>query len=201
MPAEAFDDNELERLAAFRDVARQVRDSSIMNEGRTIKLTIFGRKRGEPIGADTSVMLPMEPLRSLVMAIRLAYQKGPARFSSICGVLRKGASPTQIERIDQLGTEWRRTLEGPQGLDYILDGERFTAGKLFHHWINGLLFHQDPDKKKIYDKLDEGGGFAQFGCQGVALRLAGRILDLDDVIAEILDQEPVERIKPRARID
>ena len=185
MPAEAFDDNALERLAAFRDVARQVRDASIIDEARTIKLTIFARKRGEPIGADTSGMLPTEPLKSLVMSIRLAYQKGPARFSSICGVLRKGASPTQIERIDQLGTAWRKTVEGPQGLDYILDGKRLTAGKVFHHWINGVLFHQDPDKKKIYDKLDKGGGFAQFSCQGVALQLAGRILDLDDVIAEI----------------
>ena len=149
MPAEAFDDNALERLAAFRDVARQVRDSSIINEGRTIKLTIFGRKRGEPIGADTSGMLPKEPLKSLVMTIRLAYQEGPAHFFSICGVLRKQASPTQVQRIDQLGTAWRKTIEGPQALDYALDGERFTAGQVFHHWVNGVLFHQDSEKKNL----------------------------------------------------
>ncbi len=52
MPAVAFDDSELERLAAFRAVARQVRDASIIDGARTVKITITGHKRGEPIDAD-----------------------------------------------------------------------------------------------------------------------------------------------------
>ena len=197
MPAEAFDENELQRLAAFRTVARQVRDSSIINEGRTVSLTIFRRRDGVPIEDDTSGLLPTEPLRSLVIAIRLAYQDGePAHFFGICNLLGKGASPTQIERINALRAAWRKTKEGPGAFDYILEGEQFTDGEIFHAWLYGIVAHQDADKKKTWEKLDQAGAFAALGVQGTALQLAGRILDLDDVVAEILGQEPVERIAP-----
>ena len=197
MPAEPFDAAELERLAAFRDVARQVRDASIIDQGRSISLTIFRRKYGEPIDDDTSGMLPSEPLRSLAMAIRLAYQyKEPAHFFSICGILRKGASPAQTEHINELDAAWRRTKKGPHMFEYILNEKRFTDGQIFHLWLYGVAFHQDPDKKRKYQMLDRAGAFAALGVQGTALQLAGRILDLDDVIAEILDEEAVERISP-----
>ena len=199
MPAQAFTDNELERLAAFRSVARQVRDASVIAEARSIRVTITGRKRGEPIDVDTSGMLPTEALRSLAMAIRLAYMdKEPAHFFSICGFLRKGASQAQTERIDWLHAAWGSTKEGPQSFGYTLDGERITAGEVFHLWLNGIAFHQDPEKKRKYQILDRDAVFADLAVQATALQLAGRIMDLDDVIAEILDQEPIERIEPRA---
>ena len=130
------------------------------------------------------------------MAIRLAYQnREPAHFLSICGFLRKGATRAQTERIDTLHAAWRGAVEGPSGFDYILNGEQFTDGQIFHLWLYGVAFHQDAEKKKKYQMLDQAGAFAALGVQGTALQLAGRILDLDDLIAEILHEEPVERIE------
>ena len=102
--------NDLRRLCAFREAARQVRSASVIDQGLSVKIGILRTQDGVPMADDTSGMLPTEPFRSLCMSLRLTYMdKEEAHFFGICGVLKKAASPDQWDRIKQLHAAcWRR---------------------------------------------------------------------------------------------
>ncbi len=78
----------------------------------------------------------------------------------------------------------------------IVDGKQYTATDLFALWLNGVAFHQDAVKRAEFEKLESLGAFAMLGVQVTALKLAGRIMDLDDIVADVLGEERLPRILP-----
>lgn len=190
--------SDLARLEAFRGVAREVRGASIIEQGLSIKVGFLQRRDGVPVPDDVSGMLPDEQFRSLCVSLRLAYQpRQEAHFFSICGILKKAATPEQWERVKQLHAAWGESTRDPLGFEMIVDGDRYTSPDLFELWLNGVAFHQDQEKREAFTRLDELGAFAMLGVQITALRLADRIKDLDDIVAEITEQQPLPRINPQ----
>ena len=70
----------------------------------------------------------------------------------------------------------------------------FTAQEVFEHWLYGIAFHQDADRQASVALLASEGARFQWSVQSTGLHLAGRILDLDDVIADFLGQPRLPRI-------
>ena len=70
----------------------------------------------------------------------------------------------------------------------------FTAQEVFEHWLYGIAFHQDSDRQAAVALLESEGPRFQWSVQATGLQLAGRTLDLDDVVAEFLGQPQLARI-------
>lgn len=189
-------DAEIQRLASFRRVAREVRDASIIAEGQRIQLHFA------PAGSDDMAiyvsLLGREPFRSLALAVRLAYQQGePAHFYSICNVLRRHVSRELAPRVDELRSQFRDALLDPSGRVAVDsdDGTRvFSAAEAFESWLYGIAFHQNLARQAAVAQLLTAEPRFLWSVQATSLQLAGRILDLDDVIADFLGEVPLDRI-------
>jgi hypothetical protein len=62
----------------------------------------------------------------------------------------------------------------------------------------GEVFHQDGDKKKLLQLLRQHPMF-QFNLQSTVMLLCGRVLDLDDMVADLLGEPRVPRITAGAK--
>jgi hypothetical protein len=183
-------------LLAYRAAARQVREASIIAEGHTIRIS---STPGEPGFVDIFVhLLAEEPFRSLALAIRLAYAKGePAYFYYICNVLRREADADIKARVDAVRGQFHAALRAPENQIVLGDGNNlavFTAQQVFEHWLYGIAFHQDPKRQDSVRLLASHGVGFPWSFQATALQLAGRILDLDDVVADYLKEARLERL-------
>jgi hypothetical protein len=196
MVPSALTDRERFQLSSFRTAARQVRDSSIIDKGHTIELVT---RPGEPGYVDVFIkLLGAEPFRSLAMAIRLVYMQGePANFLSVCNVLHRHGDEATRTRVAELRTQYQDALRDPQDgitLDDGLAPATFDAQQVFECWLYGIAFHQDPDRQDSVRRLGEAGFEFSKSFQSTALQLAGRILDLDDVVADFLGETRIARI-------
>ena len=186
----------IDELHAFRSAARQIRDSSAIDQGRTVHIG-FRMTLGEE-AEQTAQLLENEPFRSLALAIRLIYQTGePANFGHICNILYPAADAIVRTRVSELRKRYNDTLAEPYlTLSVDIDGSRrtFTPGEVFETWMYGGVFHQDPDRQAAFSALSSLSHAFAFAVQSVALLLAGRIIDLDDIVADHLGEERVPRI-------
>lgn len=191
-PSEA----ESQRLGSFRRVAREVRDASIIADGQKITLH-FAPAPPEHVAVYVS-LLGREPFRSLALAVRLAYQQGEvANFYSICNILRRHGNADIAPRVDRLRAEFGDALsDSSNAVTVDSDGGPavFSATDVFEHWLYGVAFHQDPHRQPAVTLLRTDETRFLWSVQATALQLAGKILDLDDVIAEFLGQTRLERI-------
>jgi len=178
------------RLTAFRKAAREVREASIIAQGHVVAIEGRPNERGEIEAVIT--LLGHEPFRSLALAIRLAYQKRePAHFLSACKILSREGSPATQARVATIRDQYHAALRNPAGAIVVdTGGSRhiFTAQQVFEHWLYGIAFHQDSDRQSSIQLLAAVGGAFPFSVQSTGLLLAGRILDLDDVVAEFLGE-------------
>jgi hypothetical protein len=187
---------ETERLASFRRVARVVREASIISECQKITLVAV-TDPPDRIAMYVS-LLGREPFSSLALAVRLVYQQGdPANFFSVCNVLRRYGSAGIQARTDDVRWQFSQALTDPAG-KVIVDTEEgavvFNAVEVFGHWLYGIAFHQDPDRQAAVAKLRTVEARFLWSVQATSLQLAGRILDLDDVIADFLGEDHLPRI-------
>lgn len=194
---------ERERLKAFRVVARQVRESSVIDRGLRVEVRIVG-----PVGEGPHTLeeetLPEEAFRSLALAIRLVYlKKQVAHFYRVCNVLRKEFQEHRrvklLDRMLEIRARYKRTVEGTgtpkvPSFEIVVGDQLYGQHELFGIWLNGVGFHQDPEKRREYEKLGKLWRLARVGVQKVALEIAGCVLDLDDVVADFLEEERVPRI-------
>ena len=146
-------------------------------------------------------LLSTEPFRSLAITLRLVYMEGePAHFYRVCNILHRNAAAEIQRRVMDCRARYRSALEG-QYIRFELHGkfEGQVAGPrdVLEAWLCGLAFHQDLQKEEIAKELGKYMcGFAfPFTLDVIALLLAGAILDLDDVIADYLNEERVARIQ------
>jgi hypothetical protein len=186
-----------QRLDAFRRAASQVRNASIIAQRQDI--TIHSRP-GDPGYVDVFVqLLHNEAFRSLALALRLVYQQGePAHFYSVCNILYREVDSTPVkDRVATLRAQYGDALRDPAG--QVLAGDppnlsTFTTEEVFEHWLYGIAFHQDPDRQASVALLESEGAHFQWSVQATGLQLAGRTLDLDDVVADFLGQPRLPRI-------
>ena len=185
-----------QRLDAFRRAASQVRSASIIAEAQEIKVQF---RPGDPGYMDVFVeLLHNEAFRSLALALRLVYQQGePAHFYSICNILSRGADSEVRQRAAILREQYGAALRDPAG--GVLAGDppnlkSFTAQEVFEHWLYGIAFHQDIDRQESVTLLESEGARFQWSVQATGLQLAGRIMDLDDIVADSLQQPRLPRI-------
>lgn len=190
-------DRERAQLASFRNVAKQVRDASIIAEGHTIEVV---SRYGDPGYVDIFVsLLKEEPFRSLALAIRLAYMQGePAHFYSIANILARHGNNTIAAQVAELRRQYKDALHSKDNQIVVGDGSNmavFTAQGVFETWLYGIAFHQDEDRQDAVRILISTGYEFQMSVQLTALQLAGRIMDLDDLAADFLNEPRLERLK------
>ena len=166
------------QLESFRRAASEVREASIIAEGQRIQVRRVPRDGGE---VDVVVdLLQNETFRSLALAIRLVYQQGePAHFYSICNLLaRKGGDLLRAE-VGKVRAAYQESLSDSAGHILIEEGsvkQTFNAQAVLEHWLYGVAFHQDDVRQQVVQLL------------------AGRILDLDDLVADFLSEPRLPRI-------
>ena len=188
---------ELLRFACFRRAAEQVREASIIDQGHTIDVLVHP---GEPGFMDVFVkLLNEEAFRSLAASVRLIYmQSEPAHFSTICNLLCRENGEDIRNRVALIRRQWVDALQdkGHTLGTFGADGSpvAFTPQQMLEHWLYGIVFHQDPDRQEALRILSTDEHLFRWNVQATALQLAGRILDLDDVIADVLAEARVPRI-------
>jgi len=186
-------------LAAFRAVAREVRESSIVATGQTIKHWLVPVEGDVKIGID---LLPAEPFKALCVEVRKVYmEKEPASFYKVHNIVARYDESEYRQRAATLRDDYQVILRG-EGMECRIGDKVVPHEEFFETWLNGYTFHQDaiadPTAKGPYEGFRELGlGLAVDAVvQKVALQLAGCILDMDDVIADWLGQERLPRIAP-----
>ena len=192
----ALTEDERQRLGSFRSAAREVRDASIIAQGQV--LAIEGRYNDNGEIEAVIDLLGNEAFRSLAMAVRLAYQQGePAHFFTICNILSREGTPEIRARAAALREAYHAALRNPAGAIVVETGQSrdiFTSQQIFEHWLYGIAFHQDTDRQSSIRLLAGTGRAFPFSVQSTGLLIAGRILDLDDVIADFLGEPRLPRI-------
>jgi hypothetical protein len=184
------------QFVAFRAAAKQIREASIISQGERIELR---SAPGDPGFVDIFVcLLENERFRSLALAVRLCYlQREPAHFLRICSLLAQHASTEHSSKPAELRAQYLDALRETAGDVRVDDGlapEVYRTNEVFDHWVNGLTFHQDTDRRVALQRLESTGARFAWSVQSTTLLLAGRILDLDDVVADCLGEERLPRI-------
>jgi hypothetical protein len=192
----ALSDPERWKLESFRRAAKQVRDASIIAQGQSIKLHTAP---GEAGYVDVFVeLLASEQFRSLALAVRLVYQeKEPAHFFSVCKVIERYAPTNLSARVEVIRTQYKAALRASENDIRIGDGrdpDVLMAKDVFESWLYGIAFHQDADRQADVNRLASTGAMFLWSVQATALQIAGRILDLDDVVADFLGETRLPRI-------
>ena len=192
---------EKEHLGLFRRAAAQVREASLIAEGRQILI----QPRIHPNGSEHVELhlLEQEPFRSLALSIRLAYLNDePAQFFHICNILYRDGSPEMKERVSDIRARFAAALKHPLGWITVPDGDSrrtYSPKDVIETWMYGVVFHQDPERQADLRALEQAEAHFRLAVQSTALLLAGRILDLDDQIADFLHEPRLPRIPPRAQ--
>jgi hypothetical protein len=193
-----FSPEDRAHLAAFRSAARQIREASVIAQGRTVHL--HGRRSDSGHMVITASLLETEPFRSLALSVRLVYQPNePAHFGHVCNILCRADDPATRARVADLRVQYNRTLthHGPVIAAAALGQlASYSPREVLETWLYHGAFHHDLSRKADYDALAALGDKFPFLVQGIVLRLAGRILDLDDVVADLLSEPRVPRIEP-----
>jgi len=183
---EKLTDKDRRHLTALPSAARQIREASIVSKGEQITLAAAPGAAGY---VDIFVrLLDNERFRSLALAVRLTtLQSELAHFARVCNVLARYAPPELKQRALELRSEYQTALREAAGNVRVDDGgmpDLYTTQQVFEHWVNGLTFHQDPDRQEALRRLETTGARFAWSVQSTTLLLAGRVLDLDDVVAK-----------------
>lgn len=183
-------------LDAFRQAARQVRDASIIDEGQFA--TVRGRRSQQGEMEIETELLGEEAFRSLAMSIRLVYQSNePANFGHVCSILHRAGDEEARAASAQLRVHYNDALKRHEPLIRALARgglDAYSPEEVFETWLYHGVFHQDSSRTADFEALSGLGDWFPLVVQRIGLLLAGRILDLDDVVADFLGEERVARI-------
>ena len=186
-------------LVAFRAVAREVRESSIVTHGLTIKHWLVHTGDDVKLGID---LLPPEAFRSMCVSVRKVYmEKEPAFFYKVHNIVARYDKGEYGEGAAKVRADYQLILNG-EGVEFHIGGRVITHEEFFNTWLNGYTFHQDafedPTKRGAYEAFIALGltPAVEAVVQKVALQLAGCIIEMDDVIADWIKEERLPRIAP-----
>ena len=187
---------EAHALQAFRRVAASVRNSSVVDLAYKISVN----RRLKPIeGWDESYdLLPEEQFRSLSIAVRQALlQKEPAHFYYICNTIEKYAPEPIRLRAREVRATFQQTMNAEDAIFHaviFMAPVPFTPLEIVETWLYSGVIHNDADRAADYQALSAHGKRFTYAVQSSILLAAGRILDLDDILAEWLHEPPLPRL-------
>ena len=187
--------DDLARLQSFREAARQVRVATIIDKGLGANVNVWEDASGQlHISSD---LLDREAFVALSASLRLVYmEKEAAHLYGVCNVLWRHASEDVHEHIAAIRgfySEVLRTAAGGFTLTTETGSRLVRSEELLEAWMYGEVFHQDPDKRQLLQLLRKHPLF-QFNLQSTVMLLCGRVLDLDDIVADLLGEPRVPRI-------
>jgi hypothetical protein len=180
-----------------------VREASVVADGKSIHI----RGDIQPAGSEPRIkvsadLLASEPFRSLAVSVRLVYQGGePANFGHICNIIERQAADELRARERDLRARYESALTRHNPLLVVfglVKPELYSPREMFEIWLYHGVFHQDLSLRADYETLGLLGNVFPYTVQGIVLQLAGRILDLDDVVADLLGESRLPRIDVQA---
>lgn len=128
-------------------------------------------------------------VRNMCIPVRRAYLKNdPVNMGRIIRMLRSvGPAPIQ-ERLDRFEASYVPIQEELDSAS-ILNDRSVTHAEMFEAWIDAVVFHEIPAKRQPFLAMAEELGKA---VEGIALhlaeRMAVRLVELDDIVAEFLGE-------------
>ncbi len=131
----------------------------------------------------------LDRVRDMCIPVRRAYLKNdPVNMGRVLEFVSARAS----DEIKALATGFQARYAPIQNeLDSasILNDRRVTHAEMFEAWIDAMVFHDDPVKRQPFLAMADELGKA---VEGIALhlaeRIAERLLELDDLVAEFLGE-------------
>ena len=97
-------------------------------------------------------------VRSLMLDFRKLWSNDDdAHFYSICNIMqRRLTDPELIDSQKANRESWNRMLSGKTTghVNFVRDGRTVAGNGVLDVWINGVLFHNDPDDQAFFDCLD-----------------------------------------------
>ena len=107
-------------LAAFRAVAREVRESSIVTNGLTIRHWLVQTGDEVKLGID---LLPAEAFRSLCVSVRKVYmEKEPASFYKVHNIVARYDAGEYRKGAGKVRADYHLILDG-QGVEFHIGGK------------------------------------------------------------------------------
>ena len=168
-------------LRVFRQVAAEARVAlgAARNQDRSMRI-VNGYIESEG---------SLDRVRDMCIPVRRAYLKNdPVNMGRILEFVSARAS----DEIKALATGFQARYAPIQNeLDSasILNDRRVTHAEMFEAWIDAMVFHDDPVKRQPFLAMADELGKA---VEGIALhlaeRIAERLLELDDLVAEFLGE-------------
>jgi len=196
MPIAEPSPQDREHLTVFRAAAAQVREASVIDRGKQI--TVTGKVVAPGDVRITAELLESEPFRSLALSIRLVYQNDElSNFGRVCNILDRLLDEKAKYVVRHLRADYNRALNRHNAFNSVFllrNPAAYSPRDFFETWLYHGVFHTDVSRKADYDALSQLGDVFPYIVQGVVLHLAGRVLDLDDVIADALEQPRVPRL-------
>ena len=128
-----------------------------------------------------------ELVRNMCIPVRRAYlPSDPVSMGRIVKLVRSAAPPEILERVSRFEQNYAPIQQELDSAS-ILNDRRVTHAQMFEAWIDAVVFHDIPTKRQPFLVLADELGKA---VEGIALHLANRIadrlLELDDLIADFL---------------
>lgn len=179
-------DSELQGLRALRRVARQVHPLFVKYRNHRFSVTILARN-----APDSADLIPKTDFESLGRAVRLVYQdREPSNFYKVRAILGRYGTVEIQQLAAELKRAWQDAIQGRA--DFVLDGHHYSGKDVFETWLHGVAFHQDEDRKEDVERLASVDPMTSQVLQFNVLRIAGCILALDSLVAELLGEDPLD---------
>jgi len=190
-------DADRRHLALYRAAARQVRDASPISLAQRVHME--GHRTADGRFDMSHSLLDGEAFRSLAMSVRLVYQSNePANFGHVCRILSRSAPSGTATAVAAVRAQYNKALDKHHPILKALalrDKAAYSPRDLLETWLYSEAFHQDESRLADYAALRQLGDNFLFMVQGIVLSLAGRILDLDDLVADFLSEPRLPRIE------
>ncbi len=175
-------------LRVFRQVAAEARvavDAARQQDGEV--RIVNGYIEAEGAG---------DLVRNMCIPVRRAYlPSDPVSMGRIVKLVRSAASPEILQGVSQFEQNYAPIQQELDSAS-ILNDRSVTHAELFEAWIDAVVFHDIPTKRQPFLVLAEELGRA---VEGIALhlanRMADRLLELDDLVADFLG-EPKSEVDP-----
>lgn len=162
-----------EDLKLFRQTAQQVRDASVIAEGKRVQMSGRPSASGEMV--ITTTLLESEAFRSLAMAIRLVYQANePANFGHICNIFWRSGDDDIKARTAELRQRYNDALNKHHPLIAALalrEKASYSPRDVFESWLYFGAFHQDRRRRADFNDLSHLGDGFPYAVQATALQL------------------------------
>lgn len=130
-----------------------------------------------------------ERFNSFVISLRRTYLNNePANFSHVANIVARRVVALR-DQIAELKAEHKAALSGRVEIN------GFDHRQIFEAWLHGHMFHDDdPVKRTRWQEIANDAilsPIAHMVIEATAIQLAGLVLALDNIVAELLGEPPL----------